>query len=88
MARLNYSKIKTHGKAYGTGQIAGTTTTWTLKGKYWMTPVADLPTHYLTWITGNRRADTHTQKAHTELQRRYFRQNNGVKERPVRDSNK
>jgi hypothetical protein len=87
MAKLDYTKIKKHGKAYGTGKVLGTDTTWTLTGKYQWQSIRDLPTHYIIWISENFQADNkHKIKADRELQRRYYRQLNGVKERPVRDS--
>jgi len=87
--KLNYNKIKRHGKAYGTGIIAGTTTTWTLKGKYLHKSVLELPINYLCWVSETFEQDNaHKIKADRELTRRYYRQINGVKERPVRDANK
>ena len=86
--KLNYSKLKKPGKAYGTGVVAGTKTTWTLPGKYQWQDTRQLPLHYLIWISENRHNDKHKTKADRELQRRYYRQINGVKERPVRDSSK
>jgi len=73
MTKLNYAKTKKAGVAYGTGKIAGTKTTWTLRGKYQYKAVRDLPLNYLIWISENRQQDQHTIKANRELQRRYYK---------------
>ena len=80
--KLNHSKYKRAGKAYGSGNVAGTETTWTLKGKYCFTPVRKLPLNYLIWISENRHNDKHKAKADRELQRRYYRQQTGLKNDP------
>lgn len=81
--RLNHSKYKKAGKAYGSGNVAGTDTTWTLKGKYLFQSIRTLPVHYLCWISENYEENNkHKIKADRELQRRYYRQQTGLKNDP------
>lgn len=84
MAKLNYEKHKKHGKAYGSGIVAGTDTTWTLGTKHWGMSVRQLPLDYLCWASQKLEAtNKHKIKADRELQRRYYKANaTGLKNDP------
>ena len=72
MAKIDYSKIRKNGKAYGSGKVAGTDTTWTL-GKHFGKSIRQLPVNYLVWISENfQDTNNHKIKADRELTRRYY----------------
>ena len=76
MAKLDYTKIRKHGKAYGTGKVAGTDTTWTLPGKYQFKSIRQLDINYLCWVSERfDQGNKHKIKADRELQRRYYKAN-------------
>jgi len=81
--KINYNKYKKAGKAYGSGKVAGTDTTWTLKGKYHFKSIRQIDTNYLCWVSENFNENSkHKIKADRELQRRYYRQQPGLKNDP------
>lgn len=71
--KLNWNKAEYRraGKAYGTGIVAGTTTTWRSPGKYQWQHVRKIPTDYLFWVAQKWRPGRSRDMADKELLRRF-----------------